>query len=53
MPIDLSPNSLLDIDNALLTRPLSNAEVYEAIHSFKPLKEPGPDGLHPIFFKRY
>lgn len=31
----------------------SREEIFTIIHFFQPLKVPGPDGLHPIFFHKY
>ncbi|KAF3653639.1 hypothetical protein FXO37_16869 [Capsicum annuum] len=36
-----------------LTTPLNRKEVQDAIFSFKPLKAPCPDGLHPFFYQKY
>lgn len=33
--------------------PLSIKEITTTINSFKPLKAPGPDGLHPYFYQKY
>ena len=35
---------------SLLATPPTRADIKAAIPSFKPLKAPGPDGFHPIFF---
>lgn len=35
-----------------LSKPISKEEIHKAIKSFKPLKAPGSDGLHPIFFQK-
>ena len=32
--------------------PPSDAEVKRALNQMKPIKAPGPDGFHPIFFQR-
>ena len=36
-----------------LSENVSKSDIFKAIHSFNPLKSPGPDGLHPIFFQKY
>jgi hypothetical protein len=36
-----------------LLQEVSQAEIKNAIMSFKPFKSPGPDGLHPIFFQKF
>lgn len=40
-----------DITN--LSKPFSGNEIISSIHSFKPHKAPGLDGLHPFFFQKY
>jgi exonuclease III len=56
-PISTSnPNlfsSLSDNTCSLLTTPPTRADIEAAIRSFKPLKAPGPDGFHPIFFQKF
>lgn len=42
-----------NIDLSSLDDPLKNHEIRNEIFSFKPYKAPGPDGLHPFFFKKY
>lgn len=40
-------------DNSVsIAHPQSNEELREALFSMRPLKEPGPDNFHLIFFKR-
>jgi len=46
-------NTLNLEDNDNIGRPLDKEEIKNAIFSFKPLKSPGPDGLHPMFFQKY
>ncbi|KAL0013921.1 hypothetical protein SO802_000990 [Lithocarpus litseifolius] len=41
------PKSLLDLHD------ISNTKIKEATFSFKPLKAPGPDGFHLVFFQKY
>ena len=36
-----------------LSENVSKSDIFKSIHSFNPLKSPGPDGLHPIFFQKY
>ncbi|PRQ18387.1 hypothetical protein RchiOBHm_Chr7g0205481 [Rosa chinensis] len=33
--------------------PVVMEEVYQAVHSIGPLKAPGPDGLHAVFYHFY
>lgn len=33
--------------------PLRDSEVLTALHSFKAIKAPGPDSIHPIFYQKY
>lgn len=40
-------------DRTSMGRPLEKDEIKNAIYSFKPLKSPRPDGLHPLFFQKY
>lgn len=40
-------------DNAKLLLPVSLDEVSIALHSIGPLKAPGPDGLHALFFQHF
>lgn len=35
-----------------LSREISLPELKEAVFSFNPYKAPGPDGLHPLFYKK-
>lgn len=37
----------------MLEAPLRESEILNALKSFKPMKAPGPDGLHPLFFQKY
>lgn len=37
----------------LLTRPVLEGEVKEALFSMDPYKAPGPDGFQPVFFRNY
>lgn len=39
--------------NIELTKNFIEAEVVEALHQMNPTKAPGPDGMVPIFFKKY
>jgi hypothetical protein len=42
-----------DFGISSLTSPVTKAEVTATLNSMKPLKAPGPDGFHCIFFKQY
>lgn len=46
------PTILNDHHNLLNSKP-DLPEIQQALFSFQPLKAPGPDGLHPIFFQTY
>lgn len=46
-------NVLTPQDCLSLSKPLQDHEILTAIHSFKPLKAPGPDDLHPLFYQKY
>lgn len=35
-----------------LMEPVTGKEVFEALHCLKPMKAPGLDGLHLVFFQR-
>lgn len=49
-----APNNTLDDQTAcMIDRPLQSIEIHNAISSFKPLKAPGPDDLHLIFFQKF
>lgn len=39
-------------DNEALVKPVCYQEILNAINSIGPLKAPGPDGLHAIFFQQ-
>lgn len=45
--------ALTQEDGTTLTAPITTAKIYNAVHSFKPLKAPGPDGLHPLSSKSF
>lgn len=51
IPRDL--NFLTHEDQLILIRPLSTSKIQRAIKSFKPLKAPGPNDLHPLFFQQF
>lgn len=38
---------------SFLARTLEDIEIKQAVNSFKPLKAPDPDGLHPFFYQEY
>ncbi|XP_060964627.1 uncharacterized protein LOC133033648 [Cannabis sativa] len=40
-------------DNAILTRPIEDQEVKDALFQMHPDKSPGPDGMNPKFFQKY
>lgn len=40
-------------DQAILNASLRDSKIKQAMFSFKPLKAPGPDGLHPMFYQKY
>lgn len=42
-----------DVEGSLLTQPPSTTEIIHSIKSFKPLKAPGPDGIHPFFYQKF
>lgn len=44
---------LSEIDKATLQAPCIIHEISKVVFSFSPLKAPGPDGLHPLFFQKY
>lgn len=39
--------------NAQLTKPYTNAEIFEALTQMHPCKAPGLDGMHAIFFQKF
>lgn len=43
------------VDSCVLfqDRPLIDMEIIQAVKSFKPLKAPGSDDLHPLFYQKY
>lgn len=45
--------SISSEDSLRLYIPLRDSEILTVIKSFNPLKAPGPDGLHPIFYQKY
>lgn len=49
--IKLSSTNFEKLDMLDLNKPLHDSEINSAIFSFKPLKSPGPDGLHPFFIR--
>jgi hypothetical protein len=44
---------LTNEEKLLLDLPVSRVDIERAFKSFKPLKAPGPDGLHPVFFQKF
>uniref|UniRef100_A0A2N9FQ21 Reverse transcriptase domain-containing protein n=1 Tax=Fagus sylvatica TaxID=28930 RepID=A0A2N9FQ21_FAGSY len=52
-PYQVHCNTLTNEEKSLLDIPISREEILRAFKSFKPLKAPGPDGLHPIFFQNF
>lgn len=48
-----NPNNLDHLTKAHLDRALEEADIFRAIASFKPLKAPGPDGIHPLFYQKF
>lgn len=40
-----------EIEN--LSLPVSEHEIHTAIFQMQPLKAPGPDGVHPLFFQKF
>lgn len=51
-PLPLHPLRLTDSEGSLC-HSISDNEIIASIKSFKPLKAPGPDGIHPFFFQKY
>lgn len=51
----LKKDCVLPISNNLSSLGVTptKEEIKEAIFSFKPLKAPGPNGLHPFFYQKY
>ncbi|GKV05206.1 hypothetical protein SLEP1_g17240 [Rubroshorea leprosula] len=48
--IDVSPQAIpLESFQGVLTKD----EIWAALHSIKPFKAPGPDGVHPLFFQKF
>ncbi|KAH1131017.1 hypothetical protein J1N35_002395 [Gossypium stocksii] len=41
------------VDISFLGRPMSNIEIKEALFDMAPLKAPGSDGFHALFFQKY
>lgn len=48
MTIPLS-NDIIETDNAMLTKKVSDKEIYEATKQIHPLKAPDPSGMEAIF----
>lgn len=53
-PLYFVPHPVLSFEdsNTISTR-VTEADITRALFSFQPLKAPGPDGLHPIFFQKF
>jgi len=51
--IKQSPSSFENINLLELDKQLLVSEINSAIHSFKPFKSLGPDGLHLFFYQKY
>lgn len=52
-PLIPNPNSLTPDNIQSLTCTLTHSEVYSVVHSFKPLKSSGIDGIYPLVFQKY
>ncbi|GLT37826.1 hypothetical protein SLA2020_121150 [Shorea laevis] len=50
--INRGPNISVNLWDSLTILPTDH-EIWNTIHSMKPWKAPGPDGLHAIFFQKY
>ena len=44
---------LTNEEKLLLDLSVSRVDIERAFKSFKPLKAPGPNGLHPVFFQKF
>ena len=51
--LDIWPSLLRNEDACILSANLTKLEVKEGLESLKPLKAPGPDGIHAGFFQAY
>ena len=47
------PTIIDDEMNAALSKEFDEKEVKEALHQMAPLKAPGPDGMHPLFYQHF
>ena len=50
---NLIPHSITDEENESICLPLSLFEIKQTIYGMQNLKAPGPDGLPPLFYKKY
>lgn len=44
---------ITDLDNERLIVEATDEEIYQAVTQTNPLKAPGPDGMHAIFYQKY
>lgn len=44
--------SITALEGTLLSKPPTQTEIIDSIKSFKPLKAPRPDGMHPFFLSK-
>lgn len=44
---------ITDLDNERLIAEATDEEIYQAVTQTNPLKAPGPDGMHAIFYQKY
>jgi hypothetical protein len=50
---NLIPCSITDEENEAISIPPTSSEIKQAIFGMQNLKAPGPDGLPPLFYKKY
>lgn len=53
IPSDFLSQGITSVENERLIREPLGDEISLVVHEISPLKVPGPDGMHVIFYQKY